>query len=127
MILENFITLIFRLFKPLRIGSVNLLTTFITKEDSNIRNILLLLISTIFLINIIIIDCLFFHGNRANIMLFAFNHYAFTLHLIIFLNLFGSLWICALLYTTKYLAINNIANSSRFLFFFNLIILIGAL
>nr|WP_316353245.1 proton-conducting transporter membrane subunit [Candidatus Trichorickettsia mobilis] len=131
MILENFITANFSVISTLIIGSVNLLTPFITKEDSNIRNILLLLISTIFLINIIIIDWLFLHGIRANIILFAFDHYAFSLHLeavgIIFLNLLGSLWICALLYTTKYLVINNIANSSRFLFFFNLIILMGAL
>ena len=77
MILEHFITANFSVISTLAIGSINLLVPFITKDDSNIRNLLLGLISYIFLFNVLIIDLLFLQGVRADIKLFYFSYYAF--------------------------------------------------
>ena len=115
----------------LLVGALNLTSPYATKKDSFIRNFLLITIAIFFFGNILIIDWLFLKGIRAGFEFNIFGNYSIGFHLeplgLIFLSLIGFLWICALLYTPKYLAINNIEHSSRFLFFFNLTILIGVL
>ncbi|ADE29795.1 proton-conducting transporter transmembrane domain-containing protein [Rickettsia prowazekii] len=115
----------------LLVGALNLTSPYATKKDSLIRNFLLITIAIFFYGNILIIDVLFLKGIRAGFEFNIFGNYSIGFHLeplgLIFLTLIGFLWICALLYTPKYLAINNIECSSRFLFFFNLTILIGIL
>lgn len=120
----------FLLISTIIIGGTSLLIPFITKQDSPACNILLIAISIIFFGNIILIDFLFLRGIRGNVTVFTFDIYTFAFHMeaigIIFLNLIGALWICALLYTIKFLHINSIKNHAGFLLFFNLAILIGA-
>ena len=115
----------------LLVGALNLTSPYATQKDSFIRNFLLITIAIFFFGNILIIDWLFLKGIRAGFEFNIFGKYSIGFHLeplgLIFLSLIGSLWICALLYTPKYLAINNIEHSSRFLFFFNLTILTGVL
>lgn len=117
------------IFSTLLVGMLNLTIPFVTKEDSFIRNFLLIAVSIFFFGNILIIDWLFLKGIRADLSFNIFGNYSIGLYLeplgLIFLSLLGFLWICALLYTPKYLAINNIENSDRFLFFFNSSILAG--
>lgn len=115
----------------LLVGMLNLTSPFATKEDSFIRNSLLIAIAIFFFGNVLIIDWIFLKGVRAGFEFNIFGNYSIGFYLeplgLIFLNLISFLWICSLLYTPKYLAINNIENSSRFLFFFNLTIFIGSL
>ncbi len=115
----------------LLVGALNLTSPYATQKDSFIRNFLLITIAIFFFGNILIIDWLFLKGIRAGFEFNIFGNYSIGFHLeplgLIFLSLIGFLWICALLYTSKYLAINNIDYSSRFLFFFNFTILIGVL
>ncbi|WP_032139515.1 proton-conducting transporter transmembrane domain-containing protein [Rickettsia tamurae] len=115
----------------LLVGALNLTSPYATQKDSFIRNFLLITIAIFFFGNILIIDWLFLKGIRAGFEFNIFGNYSIGFHLeplgLIFLSLIGFLWICALLYTPKYLAINNIEHSSRFLFFFNLTILTGVL
>jgi multicomponent Na+:H+ antiporter subunit D len=124
LITPNFIVL-----STILIAVLNLLTPFISKKDSGIRNFLLIIVSVFFFINILVIDGLFLKGIRTSISLFAFGNYSVAFHLetlgLIFLNLLGVLWICSLMYTTKYLKLHNIGHSSRFLFFMNLSVLSG--
>jgi len=118
---------VFLLFSTLLLAILNLLAPFISKEPSKIRSFLLIMLSSFFFINVLIIDWLFLSGIRINLSLAVFNNYHIGLYLeplgLIFLTLLSSLAICALLYTDKYLAINSIKQSSRFLFFLNLSVL----
>lgn len=121
----------FLFFTILIIGLLNLIVPYTSKKDSLIRNSLLITISFFFLINILILDFLFLEGVRINLTLFSFSKYNFELHLeplgLIFLTLLSILWICSIMYTTKFLVINNIKKSSRFLFFLNLCVLCGVI
>ncbi|WP_250312071.1 proton-conducting transporter transmembrane domain-containing protein [Rickettsia endosymbiont of Oedothorax gibbosus] len=121
----------FLIISTLLVAMLNLVTPFISNSDNNTRNSLLITISSFFFVNILIIDWLFLKGVRANLSITIFSNFAIGLHLealsLIFLTLLSFLWICALIYTTKYLAINNIDNSSRFLFFINLSVLSGGM
>lgn len=111
------------------IAALNLLIPLASKKDSKASNLLLIIISVFFFINILIIDGLFLKGIRTSILLFAFGNYSVGLHLealgLIFVNLLGVLWPCALIYTTKYLKLNKITHPSRLLFFINLSVLAG--
>lgn len=131
MILSYLTTPNFLIISTLLLGITNLFAAFISKEDSKIRTLLLLIISFSFFLNILIIDFLFLRGMRTNFSLFNFGQYSFDLHLeplgLIFLNLLGILWICSLIYTIQYLVINEIKNSSKFLFFMNLSVLSGVM
>ncbi len=113
----------------LLVGLLNLIIPFIKKEDTTIRTFLLTTLSIIFFINVLIIDWLFLHGISAELELFHIDKYAIAFHLepigLIFLNLISILWIFALMYTIKFLAVNQMENSSRFLLFANLSIMIG--
>jgi len=119
------------LISTLSLGGLNLLSPFATNEDSRLRTNLLLIISGFFLVNVLIIDYLFLNFIEIDITLFSFGKYKIALHTealgMIFLNLLAVLWIFSLIYTTSFLAINKIKNTSRFLFFLNCTILCGAL
>ena len=117
------------LINPLIIGLLNLLTPFISKEDSNLRSGCLLFVSVLFLLNTVILDHLFLEGYSHQLTLFTFGKYILALQMdalgLLFLNLLAFLWVCALLYTIKFLNINGMPGSNRFLFFMNLCILVG--
>ncbi len=121
----------FLIISTLLIGSFNLITPFTSKEDSNFRSTLLLIVSIFFLSNILLLDWIFLNNIDAQITLFNFGKYSFALHIeplgLIFLTLLSILWICALLYTIKFLEINKITNSDRFLFFMNCCIMIASI
>lgn len=121
----------FFVISTLVLAMLNLVTPFTSKNDSNIRNFLLTAVSSSFFINILMIDWLFLKGVRAQLSIHLFNNFSIGFHLealsLIFLTLLSFLWVCALLYTTKYLAINNIPNTNRFLFCLNLSVLSGVL
>ncbi|MGI4753049.1 MAG: proton-conducting transporter membrane subunit [Janthinobacterium lividum] len=129
--LAQFTTPNLLILSTLLVGMLNLTSPFVTKEDSFTRNFLLIAIGIFFFSNVLIIDWVFLKGVRAGFKFHIFGNYFIGFHLeplgLIFLSLISFLWICSLLYTPKYLDINNIENSSRFLFFFNLTILIGVL
>ena len=118
------------LINPIIIGLLNLLTPFISKEDTSLRSFFLLFISALFLLNVVILDCLFLDGYTHQYTIFAFGKYNIVFEMealgLIFLTLLAFLWICALLYTIKFLSINGMPASNRFLFFINLCIVIGA-
>ncbi|MGC0372101.1 MAG: hypothetical protein DGJ47_000806 [Rickettsiaceae bacterium] len=118
------------LLSPIIVGILNLLTPFISKEDTNTRSAFLLSISGLFLLNVIILDYLFLNGYGYDLTLFSIGKYSLSFHLealgMVFLTLLASLWICALLYTIKFLAINDMPGSDRFLFFMNGCIIIGS-
>jgi len=113
------------------IAATNLLIPFVSRADSLMRNFLLIFTSSFFLLNILIIDWFFLSGMRAEITVYSFGLYQLGFNLepvgIIFLNLIATLWVCALGYSTKFLAVNNMHNTSRFLFFINLCVLFGIL
>ena len=113
----------------LLIGLVNLITPFATKEDSRIRSFFLLTVSFAFLSNVLLLDWLFLNGVTANFVLLDLGKYTIALHLeplgMIFLTMLALLWICALLYTIKFLDINEMKNSNRFLFFVNCCVMVG--
>ena len=113
----------------LLVGLVNLITPFVTKEDSKIRSFFLLSVSFAFLCNVLLLDYLFLNGITANFVLLDLGKYTIALHLeplgMIFLTLLALLWICALLYTIKFLDINEMKNSNRFLFFVNCCVIMG--
>ena len=127
--IQSLLTANYIVLSTLLMAVLNLLTPFSSRKDSKIRSFLLIIVSVFFLINVLIIDGLFLKGIRASISLFVFGNYSIALHLealgLIFLNLLGVLWICSLMYTTKYLKLHNIEHSSRFLFFMNLSVLWG--
>ncbi|PCJ27568.1 MAG: cation:proton antiporter [Rickettsiales bacterium] len=129
--MTQFITPEFLVIGALLVGMMNLFTPFISKEDSPVRSLFLISVSVIFLINILLLDYLFLSGIEVNFTLFEFGKYTIALHLeplgMIFLTLLSVLWICALLYTIKFLAINEIENSDRFLFFVNCCVLTGSI
>lgn len=111
------------------IGFINLLPPIISRCNYLFRNVLLTVTSGFFLVNVLILDWFFLNGVRSEFTLFSFEKYNISFNLealgIIFLNLISVLWVCAILYTTNYLIINNIERSDRFLFFLNLCILAG--
>ncbi len=113
----------------LLLGGLNLLTPFLTKKDSKIRSFGLIAISGCFFANILLIDLLFLQEAEVRLPWLTIGKYQIGLHLeglgLVFLNMLGLLWFCALLYTPNYLVINNIPNSSRFLFFINLTVLLA--
>ncbi len=121
----------FLILSTLLLGMLNLLAPFISNGDNYTRNSLLMMISGFFFINILIIDWLFLSGIRISLSINIFDNFTIGFHLealgLIFLSLLSFLWICALLYTIKYLVINNIEHSSRFLFFLNLSVLSGVM
>jgi multicomponent Na+:H+ antiporter subunit D len=125
----DFVTPQLLVISTLFIGLVNLITPFTTKEDSRTRSAFLLIVSISFLINVLILDYLFLNGIESNFTIIDFGKYQLSLHLeplgMIFLTLLAILWICALLYTIKFLDINEIKNSNRFLFFMNCCVMIG--
>lgn len=110
-------------------GSINLVTPFISKDDNVIRNILLISVSIFFIINIIFLDFVYFNGVYGHLDIIQIGKFSITLDLepigMVFINLLAVLWLCALLYTIKFLAINSINNSHRFLFFMNCCVLLG--
>lgn len=119
------------IFSTISLAILNLITPFISNNDNKIRNYLLITISSFFFINILIIDWLFLIGVRAEQEIGSFGNFTIGFHLesltLIFLTLVSFLWVCALLYTIKYIKINNIDNSSRFLFLLNLSVLSGVM
>ena len=126
----NFVAPQLLVISTLFIGLVNLITPFITKEDSKARSAFLLVISFLFFANVLLLDYLFLSGIEAKFILLDFEKYNVSLHLeplgMIFLTLLSVLWTCALLYTIKFLDINEIKNSNRFLFFVNCCIMAGS-
>lgn len=113
------------------IALINLLVPFVSRSDSFARNLLMIFTSSFFFLNVSIIDWYFLNGLRAEFILYRFGwcDIAFNLESlgIIFLNLIATLWICAILYSTKFLAYNTMQDSSRFLFFMNLCVVLGVL
>lgn len=126
----NFVAPQLLVISTLFIGLVNLITPFASKEDSKIRNFFLLIVSILFLANVLLLDYLFLSGIEASFILLDFGKYNLALHLeplgMIFLTLLAVLWICALLYTIKFLDINEIQYSNRFLFFVNCCVMVGS-
>jgi multicomponent Na+:H+ antiporter subunit D len=125
----NFVTPHFLVIFTLLIGMVNLITPFVTKEDSKTRSFFLLSVSIAFLCNVLILDWLFLNGIESKFTLLDFGKYTIALHLealgMIFLTMLAILWTCALLYTIKFLDINEMKNSNRFLFFVNCCVMVG--
>lgn len=107
----------------------SLFTPLISWRDSTYRTAASFLTTILFLISVIVIDFLYLHHIRLSITIFQIDQFDFTLHIeaigLIFLNLLGVLWIFANLFTIKFLSINNIPNSSRFLFFMYLCMICG--
>ncbi len=115
----------------LLVGMVNLITPFVTKKKSALCNFFMLAISIIFFGNVILLDWLFLNAVEFNFRLLDLGRYFIALHLeplgMIFLNLLAVLWICSLLYTIKFLTINEIRSTSYFLFFVNCCVMIGSI
>ena len=113
------------------LGMLNLITPFISKEDSNLRSFFLLSVSIMFLGDVLLLDYLFLNGIEAYFVLFDFGKYSIAIELealgMIFLTLLAILWFIALLYTIKFLEINNMKNSNRFIFFMNCCILVASI
>ena len=111
----------FLIISTMLLGMINLVAPFFTKEDSKIRSFFLLSISIFFLFNVIIIDDLFINGTVIKFTLLDIGKYSIAFSLeplgLIFLTMLAALWIPALLYTIKFLTINHITNSSKYLFF----------
>jgi len=119
----------FLLLSTMLIGMINLAAPFVTKEDSKIRDFLLLTVSGFFLFNVIIIDYLFINGTKIEFTLLDLGKYSISFALeplgVIFLTLLAVLWIPALLYTIKFIAVNKFQHSSRYLLFVNSAVLAG--
>jgi len=115
----------------LLVGMMNLITPFTSKEDTSARSFFLLATSCMFLMNVLMLDWLFLKGVTAHITLLDFGKYSIALHLeplgMIFLSLLAVLWICALLYTIKFISINEMKNTNRFLFFVNACVIAGSI
>lgn len=113
------------------IAIINLFAIFITINNRFTNYLLTIIISVCFFINVIVLDWSFLNGVRAYLHIISFGSYSIDFYLesigLVFLNLLGFLWPCALVYTTQYLKINKIANQSQFLFFLNFSILSGIL
>jgi multicomponent Na+:H+ antiporter subunit D len=115
----------------LLIGAINLIIPFAARDNKRLRNYFMLAINLLFLGNVLLLDYLFLNGIRENFTIANFGKFSLVLHLeplgMIFLTLLGILWGCALLYTIKFLEINEINNSSRFLFFVNCCVITGSI
>jgi len=120
----------FLVISTLFVGMINLIVPFATKEDNPMRSFFLIATSAFFLVNVLILDWMFLHGIDTSFTILYLGKYSLALHTeafgMIFLTLLSVLWVCALLYTIKFLEINEIKNSSRFLFFLNSCIMIGS-
>ncbi|MDP4709535.1 MAG: cation:proton antiporter [Rickettsiaceae bacterium] len=127
----QFISPQFLVISTLLIGVLNLITPFASKEDTNFRSFLMLTVSILFLTSILSLDWLFLSGAKTNFTALNLGKYSIALHIeplgLIFLTLLGILWICAILYTIKFLEINQMKDSNRFLFFMNCCIIIGSI
>ncbi len=120
----------FLIISIMALGVVNLITPFITKENSLSRTIIILFVTLLFFFNVLILDCCFLQGIEINsYMLFDLDKYSLELYLepvgLIFLNMLAVLWVISLLYTIGFLKINNIADSHRYLFFINCCVITG--
>ncbi|MGI4776430.1 MAG: proton-conducting transporter membrane subunit [Janthinobacterium lividum] len=114
------------------IASLNLLIPFVSKNRSFMRSFLLIISSLFFFLNILILDWFFLKRAVTSISLFNIGNYCFALHVepygLVFLNLLAFLWVYSLLYTLKYLEINNKnQDTSLFLFFMNLCVVLSIL
>lgn len=121
----------FVIISTILVGMTNLVVPFFTKKDSTVRSFFLLSISGFFLINVVIIDYLYINLVEIRFTLLNIGKYSIAFALeplgLIFLTLLAVLWIPALLYTAKFLAINNFTRSSKYLFFVNSCILTGCI
>ncbi len=111
------------------IACCNLIGPFLGSEKSRIWKFSVVFIAIIFFLNLTILDFLFFEGMRVSVILASFRNYSLELHIeglgMVFLNLLGLLWIISLIYTIRYLKLNHIEGSRRFLFFLNLSVISG--
>lgn len=127
----NFITPEWILNVILMTGIITLVPPIINSMNHCIRNCLLIILSIVFLVNVLFLDYCFLQGMEAKIILVRLLKYTITFHLeslsMIFLTLLAVLWVCALLYTIQFLHINHILNSSRFLFFLNCCMIVGSI
>ena len=91
----------------------------------------MIIISIFFFLNVIIIDSLFLQNFEMKFYIFTVEKYSLGFHIepigLIFLNMLSVLWIIAIMYTSKFLVINEMENSSRFLLFINACVLCGCL
>jgi multicomponent Na+:H+ antiporter subunit D len=128
---NNFVISQYFLISSLTIALANLLTVFISKNHTNIRIFSMLFVSAIFFINIMLLDNIFLENINSNIKIPIYGRYYIYFSLepigLIFLNLVSFLWICAIAYSAKFLSLNKIENSQKFLFFMNLSIIITIL
>ncbi len=119
----------FLIISTMLIGMVNLIAPYINKRDTKKRSVLLLTISSAFFLNILIIDYLFVQGIELNFNLINIGKYSIAFGLeplgVIFLTLIAFFWTPALLYTIKFLAVNEFNNSSRYLMFVSGCVLSG--
>ena len=94
---------------PIIIGVLNLLTPFISKEDSTERSFFMLTVSVLFLLNVLVLDYLFLYGYAFRFNFFAIGIYSVDFGTeglgLVFLSMMAVLWFCALLYTSQNLIV----------------------
>ncbi len=121
--LDNFITPESLLYSAIIMAMINLLTPWIGRREGAAHSGLLILVSLVFFLNVLLIDGVFFQNIKISIKIPIYKKYFIGFYIeslgLIFLNLVSFLWICSLAYTIKFLAINKIRSSRRFLFFMN--------
>lgn len=110
-------------------AGLNLLTPFVSKRDTNARSSLMLLVSFAFLLNVLLIDWLYLEKVETYLLLFAVDEFKIAINFeplgLIFLSLLAVMWNFALMYTIKFLTVNEMEHTTRFLFFVNACILCG--
>lgn len=119
------------LLSTLLLGMLTLPASWTSHGDSKRRTFLLLLVTFLFFLNVILIDWLFLEGVEAHIELFAIGKYSIAINFeplgLIFLSLIGVMWNFALMYTVKFLRINDMGHSDRFIFFVNCCMMCGVM
>lgn len=112
-------------------GLVNCASPIFYQKKSDKILATMFLSTLVFTINVWLITFGFIKGIGASLILYQFGVYkiSFTLEPvgIIFLNMLALLWPWALLYSAKFLTLNEIENQNRFLFFTNCCVMLGVL
>lgn len=110
-------------------GFINLVSPFTSRPIRIRRSVLMLVISCLFLLNIIFIDFLYLDGIHGYLTLFVVGKFKIAFHLeplgLIFVSLIAVLWIFALMYTINFLEFNQVEHTRRFLFFMNSAVFCG--
>lgn len=121
----------FLIIQTIIIGLLNLLIPIIFDHHKSLRNIMMIIVSIIFFINIININIYYINGGKALLEVIDFSNIKLKFYIdgfgLLFITMIALLWPICLIYCFSYIKLHNFDNSAKFLFFLSLSVISSVL